>query len=62
MFKALKQAFPFAATAFIVLLLTVGDGTLAIVAFAGCIALMPLIYGPDVDQIAHATRNGDFDH
>ena len=59
MFKAIKQAFPFAAAALIVLMLTVGDGTLAIVAFAGCIALLPLIYGPDV---ARATRNGDFDH
>ena len=57
---ALKRLFPIAAAALIGGLLLFGDGALAIVVFAGCIALVPVIYGDDVDEIARATRAGEF--
>lgn len=62
MHTRLKQVFPALAIALIGTLLLVGDGTLAILAFAAAIVALPLVYGPDVDEIARATRNGDFDH
>jgi hypothetical protein len=61
-FTALKLAFPAVAVALIGTMLMAGDGSLAIMAFVGCIAVVPLIYGPDVDEIARATRDGEFDH
>jgi hypothetical protein len=61
-FTALKLAFPVAAVALIGTMLIAGDGSLAIMTFVGCIAVVPLIYGPDVDEIARATRDGEFDH
>lgn len=60
MFAALKRLFPIAAAALIGALLWSGDGALAIVVFAGCIALVPVLYGGDVDEIARATRAGEF--
>lgn len=50
-----KNHFPFAAAVLIGTLLTVGDGTLAILALAGSIMALPLAYAPDVDEIARAT-------
>lgn len=52
----LKQLLPFAATVLIGVLLNVGDGSLAILAFAGSIVAIPLIFAPDVEEIARATR------
>ncbi len=54
--RLLKQHFPYAALALTAVSLGVGDGTLAILVIAGCIGLLPAVYGADVDQIAHAAR------
>jgi hypothetical protein len=57
-----KRVFPGFAVALVAALLLPGDGTLAILGFVACIVAIPLIYGQDVDEIARATREGDFDH
>jgi len=53
-YVAWKRISPVAAAALIALLLAVDDGALAIAALAGRIARVPVIYGPDVNEIARA--------
>jgi hypothetical protein len=62
MSPAFKQHFPYAACAITPSLLLVGDGTLAILALAASIALLPLAFARDVDEIARLTREGAYRH
>ena len=61
MIAILKQAFPFAAIALVAVLLLAGNAALALLAFVVCVAAIPLVYAPDVEDIARATREGGFD-
>jgi len=52
----IKQHLPYAALALIGVCLLIGDGTLAILALAAAIGLLPALHGPDAEQIARAVR------
>jgi len=56
-----KQCIAPIAAALLGVLLIVGDGALVILAMAGGIVALPLAYAPDVDEIARATRDGEFE-
>ena len=51
----IRNHFPFAALVLTALPLAASDGALAIVAAAGLMAAVPLLYGKDVDSIVDAT-------
>lgn len=50
----IRDHFPFAALVLTALPLAAGDGALAIVAVAGLLTAVPLLYGRDVDSIVEA--------
>lgn len=52
----IKQHLTYAAIALIGLCLMIGDGTLAILALAAAIGLLPALHAPDVEEIARAVR------
>jgi hypothetical protein len=56
-----RQHFPFAAIALTAGGLLIGDGSVSILLLAASIALLPVAYAHDVDDIAQATREGRFD-
>ena len=62
MIQLVKDALPLGAAALIGALLLIGEAALAILALAGSIAVVPLVYAPDVEDIARATRDGELDH
>jgi hypothetical protein len=51
----IKDHFPMAALLTTGLPLALGDGALFIMGMAAVIASLPLVYGPDVDQVVDAT-------
>jgi hypothetical protein len=60
--NAFKRYFPLLAVTLICSVLALGDGALAILVIVAGIIVLPLIYGPDVEDIARATREGELDH
>lgn len=55
-----RQHFPFAAISLTAGALLIGDGTPAILMLAASIALLPVAYARDADDIARATREGRY--
>lgn len=55
-----RQHFPFAAISFTAGALLIGDGTPAILMLAASIALLPVAYAHDAEDIARATREGHY--
>ena len=51
----IQEHFPLAALVTTALPLALGNGALFILAFVAMIAMLPLVYGRDVDQIVEAT-------
>jgi hypothetical protein len=51
----IKDHFPMASLLATGLPLALGDGSLFILSMAAVIAALPLVYGPDVDQVVGAT-------
>jgi hypothetical protein len=51
----LKEHFPLASLVATGMPLALGDGALFIMSLAAVICALPLVYGPDVDQVVRAT-------
>lgn len=51
----LKEHFPLASLVATGIPLALGDGALFIMSLAAVIGALPLVYGPDVDQVVRAT-------
>lgn len=59
MWDLFRRYYPLVAAILLLAPLALGDPDLFILAMAAAIALVPCAYGPDVDEIAKRTFEGD---